>query len=219
MPGQSSRTLRTPDAREMRAFNSSGTSSESLERPSPGVPKVTTTRPATRTQPVRSRKYKPPIVDDGVDSEDDDPDGNYEPEEKTKPCGFDPIDEIEDVEDFEYDDEVDDVNLEDLLDPSQEFVIEPQDERDIAEVNEQIRRFDRQSLPPAIPSKPSLQSDSDEDNFSEFDDEEGLFHGNTMSAEQYRKDIQELDENDYKRTEYRESTTERIDYAERQWRL
>jgi hypothetical protein len=61
-----------------------------------------------------------------------------------------------------------------------------------------------------------LEPDFEEDNFSDLDSEEGLFHGNTMSAEQYRRAIKELDKDDYKRKEYKESTIERIDYAEHQ---
>lgn len=77
-------------------------------------------------------------MDDGVDSVDDDSDGNYEPVEKTKPRAFNPIDEDEDEDDeeCEYDDEVDDISLENLLDSNQEFIIEPQDGHDIAEVDE-----------------------------------------------------------------------------------
>lgn len=36
---------------------------------------------------VRSPKYKAPVVDDGIDSEDDGP-GDFEPDGKTKPRDF-----------------------------------------------------------------------------------------------------------------------------------
>lgn len=218
MPRHPSRTLGKFEARRSQISDHSDTSPRLPEHPRPSS--------ATRTQPVRSRKYKAPIVDDGVDSEDDDSDGNYEPEETTNPYQISPIDDENGDEDYEeedwgdkdreYDNEVEDVNIEDLLDSNQEFIIEAQDGDDIAEVDEEIRQFER--LPSVLPSKSGLESNLEDDNFSVLDNDEGLFHGNTMSAEQYRKAIKELDEDDYKRTEYGKSTTERIDYAERQWR-
>lgn len=48
------------------------------------MPKTTTPSTATRTRLVRSQKYKAPVVDDGIDSEEDGP-GDFEPDGKTKP--------------------------------------------------------------------------------------------------------------------------------------
>lgn len=122
----------------------------------------------------------------------------------------------EDIDPGELDD--DDADLEEAVDatPDQidlaaELDVEPQNQDDLAEIEEQIRAFDAGS------SITGTTLDNLDDP-SNPDEDDNLFQGNLHPPEYYRRGMMSLNEEDYKKKDYKESTLSNLKYILEQFK-